>query len=327
METTKTNTLEQLILSAFAKDCLDGLSADKKHLSSKYFYDQRGSEIFQDIMRMHEYYLTDCELEIFERQKEEIFLAFSSHSSSFELVELGAGDGLKTKILLNHFLSKEIDFEYAPIDISESAVNQLLADLNQEFPKLKTRGLIGDYFHLLEELNYQDLPKILLFLGSNIGNFSRDEAVSFLSKLRNQMKAYDQLFIGFDLKKNPEIILNAYSDPHGHTAAFNLNLLSRMNRELEADFDVSAFKHLETYNQESGATRSFLISQKKQVVHISKLEEQISFEKGESIFMEISQKYDEMMIKDLANASGFRVNQSFYDSRHYYLNSLWELDN
>ncbi|NPD44112.1 MULTISPECIES: L-histidine N(alpha)-methyltransferase [unclassified Lentimicrobium] len=326
METTKTNTLEQLILNAFAKDCLDGLSADKKYLSSKYFYDHWGSKIFQDIMRMPEYYLTDCELEIFEKQKEDIYQAFSSHTSSFELVELGAGDGLKTKILLNHFLNKEIDFEYAPIDISESAVNQLLVDLEQEFPKLKTRGLIGDYFHLLEELNHQDLPKVLLFLGSNIGNFNRGKAVSFLSKLREQMKDHDQLFIGFDLKKDPQIILNAYSDPHGLTAAFNLNLLSRMNRELEANFDISAFKHLETYDEESGATKSFLISQKKQMVYLLKLEEQVSFEKGESIFMEISQKYDEAMINDLANSSGFKVSHSFYDSRHYYLNSLWELN-
>lgn len=317
--------MEQLILSTFAKDCMDGLLAKKKYLSSKYFYDHRGSEIFQDIMRMPEYYLTDCELEIFERQKEDIYNSFSTNSSTFELVELGAGDGLKTKILLSHFLSKRIDFEYAPIDISESAVKQLLQDLDQEFPDLKTRGLIGDYFHLLEELNHQDTPKILLFLGSNIGNFSREEAVSFLSQLRNQMKDQDQIFIGFDLKKDPQIILNAYSDPHGHTAAFNLNLLKRMNRELDANFDISEFKHLETYDEESGSTRSFLISQKKQMVKFPKLEEEISFEKGESIFMEISQKYDDTMINDLAQASGFKVNKNFYDSRHYYLNSLWKL--
>lgn len=315
--------MEQIILSTFAKDCLDGLSANKKYLSSKYFYDKRGSEIFQDIMRMPEYYLTDCELEIFEQQKEAIYHAFSNHSSAFELVELGAGDGLKTKILLSHFLDQNLDFEYAPIDISESAVHQLLADLKKELPRLKTKALIGDYFHLLEELNHQDIPKVIMFLGSNIGNFSWEEALSFLSQLRNQMKDKDQLFIGFDLKKDPKVILNAYSDPHGHTAAFNLNLLQRINRELDADFNLSNFKHLETYDKESGATKSFLMSQQKQKVHLAILDEELSFEKGESIFMEISQKYDESMIQRLASKAGFVLKQNFYDSRKYYLNSLW----
>ncbi len=317
--------MEQLILSAFAKDCMDGLMAERKYLSSKYFYDKRGSEIFQVIMRMPEYYLTDCELEIFEKQKQEIYAAFSQNSSAFELVELGAGDGLKTKILLSYFLAKNNDFEYAPIDISETAVHQLLNDLEKEFPSLKTRALIGDYFHLLEELNHQNIPKVIMFLGSNIGNFSWDEAVSFLSELRRQMKENDLLFIGFDLKKDSRIILNAYSDPHGHTAAFNLNLLQRMNRELEADFNLSNFKHLETYDEDNGATKSFLISQQKQKVYFSKFEEEISFEKGEGIFMEISQKYDEQMIQGLASAAGFEVKKNFYDSRRYYLNSLWEL--
>lgn len=318
--------MEQLILTSFAKDCLDGLMADQKYLSSKYFYDKRGSEIFQDIMRMPEYYLTDCELEIFQQQKEDIYSAFSTNSSTLELVELGAGDGLKTKILLSHFLDQNLDFEYAPIDISESAVHQLINELKNKFPNLRTRALIGDYFHLLEELNHQDIPKVLMFLGSNIGNFSWNEAVSFLSQLRSQMKNQDQLFIGFDLKKDPQIILKAYSDPHGHTAAFNLNLLNRINKELVANFDLSSFKHLETYDQESGATKSYLISQKKQTVDLSKLDEQIYFEKGESIFMEVSQKYDEGMISDLAHTSGFKVSQNFYDSRQYYINSLWVLD-
>lgn len=317
---------EQILLTNFAKDTLTGLSSEKKYLSSKYFYDTKGSQIFQDIMRMPEYYLTDCELEIFEKQKEDIFQAFSLKSKVFELVELGAGDGLKTKILLSHFLLKSIKFEYLPIDISRSAIEQLEADLKNEMPSLKTKGLIGDYFHLLEELNQSDQrPKIILFLGSNIGNFSEDEAIEFLGHIGEKMKADDQLFIGFDLKKDPQIILDAYSDPHGHTAAFNLNLLHRINRELDANFDLTCFEHLETYDTNSGAAKSYLVSKKKQIVKINSMAELIDFEEGEKIFMEISQKYSESSLRKIADRSGFEIVRNFYDSRLYYTNSLWKL--
>lgn len=317
---------EQILLTNFAKDTITGLSSEKKYLSSKYFYDTKGSQIFQDIMRMPEYYLTDCELEIFEKQKEDIFQAFSLKSKVFELVELGAGDGLKTKILLSHFLLKNIKFEYLPIDISRSAIEQLEADLIHEMPSLKTKGLIGDYFHLLEELNQSDQrPKIILFLGSNIGNFSEDEAIEFLGHIGEKMKADDQLFIGFDLKKDPQIILDAYSDPHGHTAAFNLNLLHRINRELDANFDLTCFEHLETYDTNNGAAKSYLVSKKKQSVKINSMAELIDFEEGERIFMEISQKYSESSLRKIADRSGFEIVRNFYDSRLYYTNSLWKL--
>jgi len=275
---------------------------------------------------MPEYYLTDSELEIFQTQKAEIYQAFSAHSSSFELVELGAGDGLKTKILLSYFLSQEAKFEYAPIDISQTAVEQLISDLKTSHPQIQTRGLIGDYFLLLEQLNnHEDQNKIILFLGSNIGNFKDNEALKFLAQIKKGMKDKDQLFIGFDLKKEPQLILDAYSDPHGYTAAFNLNLLTRINRELDANFELSGFKHFESYDTHSGAAKSFLISQKKQEVYLSQLDSKILFEKGEKIFMEISQKYDEQMISELAQKSGFEIIKNFYDSSKYYMNSLWQL--
>jgi len=275
---------------------------------------------------MPEYYLTDSELEIFQTQKAKIYQAFSAHSSSFELVELGAGDGLKTKILLSYFLSQEAKFEYAPIDISQTAVEQLISDLKTSHPQIQTRGLIGDYFLLLEQLNnHEDQNKIILFLGSNIGNFKDNEALKFLAQIKKGMKDKDQLFIGFDLKKEPQLILDAYSDPHGYTAAFNLNLLTRINRELDANFELSGFKHFESYDTHSGAAKSFLISQKKQEVYLSQLDSKILFEKGEKIFMEISQKYDEQMISELAQKSGFEIIKNFYDSSKYYMNSLWQL--
>lgn len=318
---------EQIILTTFARDVLEGLTASQKYLSSKYFYDSRGSEIFRNIMRMPEYYLTDCELEIFERQKQEILNRFISGFNSFELVELGAGDGLKTKILLEHFVSEEVDFEYAPIDISEAAVINLIEDLKKELPLLKTKPLIGDYFDLLGDLNRNgSRARILLFLGSNIGNFEEDEAIGFLKQLRNVMQDSDKIFIGFDLKKDPNIIMDAYDDPHGYTSDFNLNLLRRMNNELGANFDLDNYRHEEIYNEKTGAARSYIVSLKKQMVFLSELGLNVSLQENEKIYMEISQKYDEKMIQYLAEKSGFKVQQNFFDSKNYFVDSLWMIE-
>ena len=314
------------IQTEFAKDTLEGLSSEQKFLSSKYFYDDKGSKIFQDIMQMPEYYLTDCELEILKSSKQEILNDFSAEEAHFELVELGAGDGLKTKILLSHFLSKNIDFKYSPIDISEDAVKNLLTDLKKEIPELKVNGLIGDYFELIKDIKVNGYSKkIVLFLGSNIGNFNEQTSLEFFKHLKEVLNPQDQVFIGFDLKKDPDIILNAYNDPHGHTSAFNLNLLNRINQELNANFNLTVFKHQEVYDPQTGTAKSFLKSIKKQEVEITDLNEIISFEEGELIFMEISQKYDMEMIMDLAEKSGFEIVRNFYDHRQYFVNSLWKL--
>ena len=319
--------MEQIIIqSDFAKDVLNGLSSSSKYLSSKYFYDEKGSKIFQDIMRMSDYYLTDCELEIFKSHSKEILKDFSEKSSCFEIVELGAGDGLKTKILLSYFLSKGIDFKYSPIGISEDAVVNLIADLKNELPEVKTNGLVGDYFDLISDIKVNGYSKkIVLFLGSNIGNFDEQTALGFLRHLKSVLNKQDQVLIGFDLKKEPQLILNAYNDPQGHTAAFNLNLLERINNELEADFVVKDFKHQEVYNSESGTAKSFLISLKKQKVLIKELDKTFHFEEGEKIFMEMSQKYDLEMINELAENSGFEVVRNYFDKRQYFVNTLLKL--
>ncbi|MEA1897308.1 MAG: L-histidine N(alpha)-methyltransferase [Bacteroidota bacterium] len=318
--------METLTITAFAKDTLEGLSATHKYLSSKYFYDAKGSRIFQDIMQMPEYYLTDCELEIFRNRKQEIFEAFTEQDARYNLIELGAGDGLKTKVLLSHLLYKKANFEYTPIDISEQAINNLVLDLEQKIPGIKINGKVGDYFHLIERISqYDHSKKIILFLGSNIGNFNKSQSLSFLNKLNSQMQSGDLLFIGFDLKKDQNIILKAYNDPHGHTAAFNLNLLQRINNELNANFNLDNFRHVEVYDPESGTAKSKLISLKKQEIIIYDLNKIISFEQGESIFMEVSQKYDMEMIMDIANKSGFEIVRNLYDKRQYFVNSLWKL--
>ncbi|MCD4664901.1 MAG: L-histidine N(alpha)-methyltransferase, partial [Bacteroidales bacterium] len=280
--------MEQVLtLTDFAKDTLEGLSASPKYLSSKYFYDEQGSKIFQDIMHMPEYYLTDCELEIFKTQKQNILNEFIGQGTHFELVELGAGDGLKTKILLSHFLSQKASFKYTPIDISEEAVKNLVTNLKNEIPGLHVNGRIGDYFDLIKDFNVNgQTKKIILFLGSNIGNYNKQKSLGFLNQLKMVLNPQDQLFIGFDLKKDPGVILKAYNDPHGFTAAFNLNLLYRINRELDANFDLQNFKHHEVYDPQSGTAKSFLISRKNQEVNILSLNKTFSFEKWEPIFME-----------------------------------------
>ena len=323
----KINFMEQTtILTEFAQDTLVGLSAYPKYLSSKYFYDDKGSKIFQDIMRMPEYYLTDCELEIFQTQKQEIFQDFLGSETQFELIELGAGDGLKTKILLSHFLSQKVPFKFTPIDISAEAVNKLVDGLEKDIPGLQVNGQIGDYFHLIHDLKGNDqIRKIILFLGSNIGNFNDKESFEFLSHLKNVLNPNDLVFIGFDLKKDPDIILQAYNDPHGHTTAFNLNLLHRMNNELEANFDINNFMHQEIYNPQTGTAKSFLISLKTQEVNIHELDKSFMFNEGEMIFMEMSQKYDHEMISELSIKTGFEIVRNFNDKRQYFVNSLWRL--
>lgn len=321
--------MEQVAIHTnFGNDVLVGLSAKQKFLSSKYFYDDKGSRIFQDIMQMPEYYLTNCELEIFETKKQEIFEVFNNGGNKYDLIELGAGDGLKTKVLLSHFHDQNALFEYIPIDISEKAVKNLVTDLEHQIPQIKINGKVGDYFRLMEEINqYDHSKKILLFLGSNIGNYDEGDSINFLKKLRSVMIHRDMLFIGFDLKKDPEIILKAYNDPHGHTSAFNLNLLQRINNELNADFDLQNFRHHEVYNSQSGTAKSFLISLKKQEVKIIDLNKIISFKEGETIFMEMSQKYDMEMIVGLAANSGFEIVRNFFDERQYFVNSIWKLQN
>ena len=310
----------------FAADVLRGLSATPKYLSSKYFYDDEGSRLFQEIMKLPEYYLTRAETDIFRAQTREIFEAFAENSAAFDLIELGAGDGTKTFLLVDFFLRRNAAFKYVPIDISSEALNFLTEKFNAQFPNLTIQPEQGDYFRTLETFKSKsDKRKIILFLGSNIGNFAHEQAVEFFKSLRSVMNPNDLLFIGFDLQKDPQTIVAAYDDAQKITAAFNLNLLRRINRELGADFMLDNFSHYATYHPIDGAARSFLISRTAQTVFIEALNTSFEFAAWEPIFMEISQKYSLPMIENLAKKSGFEVARYFYDSRNYYTDALWKL--
>ena len=312
-------------LTTFAEDVLRGLSSTPKSLSSKYFYDDEGTRLFQEIMKLPEYYLTGCEHEIFSTQTDAIFRSFANGDNAFDLIELGAGDGTKTAVLVDHFLKQNADISYSPIDISQEALDALSAKFSAEFPTFKIETRTGDYFRILESLkNGSGRRKILLFLGSNIGNFSREQALEFFRHLRDVMNEPDDLlFIGFDLQKDPHVIVQAYDDAAGVTAAFNLNLLKRINRELGANFDLDKFTHYANYRPIDASARSFLISREKQSVRIEAIDRTFEFEQWEAVFMEISQKYNLRMIEDLAAESGFEIKQNFFDSRNYYCDSLW----
>ena len=313
------------IIKPIAIDTASGLSLKNKQLSSKYFYDEKGSKIFQDIMRMPEYYLTDSEYEIFLKQAHRIIQMTNEANTPLELVELGAGDGIKTKLLIKELYRKNTAFRYIPIDISEEILFSMAGNLKNDFDGLDVDPKAGDYFDMMEEIGrLSDTPKLILFLGSNIGNYSFEDSIAFLKHIREIIHPQDKLLIGFDLKKDPQVIINAYNDPHGHTGRFNLNLLARLNTELNANFDLSNFKHAPFYDPEKGVAKSFIVSTENQSVYIAELDKHVEFKKWETIYTEQSQKYDADSIAELAKLSGFEVIKNFTDSNEYFYDSLWK---
>ena len=314
--------------TSFKKEVHKGLSCYPKYLSSKYIYDAAGDKLFQDIMALPEYYLTNCEFEILTTHKQDISKLFKGSGQGFDLIELGAGDGKKTKILLEYLSENDFNFVYKPIDISQNSIDNLSEALKKEIPNVVVEGEKGEYFEVLERLqSYNTRKKVIMVLGSNIGNLLHDRAIQFLTKLKDTMHKDDLLFMGFDQKKDPQTILNAYNDESGVTAAFNKNLLVRINRELRGNFDPSLFKHWEVYNPESGTAKSYLVATKANEVYIEDLDLSISFEPWETIHTEISQKYDDKIVQWLAKESGLKIETSFSDTREFYKNYVFRIEN
>ena len=307
--------------SHFKSEVQRGMSSIPKYISSKYFYDKRGDELFQEIMKLPEYYLTNSEMEILEKNKNRI-LNIISPGANFDLIDLGAGDALKTKILLNFFLDQKADFTYIPVDISKDAIESLTEHFEKKVPELKVAGVSAEYIPALESLQTKK-KKVILFLGASIGNFSYLETVDFLRDIHKTMHPGDILLIGFDLKKDHGTILAAYNDQSGITREFNYNLLHRVNRELGANFDTSNFEHVPAYNWETGEATSSLVSRIEQVVSIPALNMKVHFRKRESIHTEISRKYSLPEIAGLAATTGFELVENLYDDRNYFTDSVW----
>ena len=313
-------------LSPFARDVYTGLRNKRKSIPSKYFYDEEGDRIFQQIMKMPEYYLTNAEHEIFTGQAGDICDAIEATAEPFNLIEFGAGDGFKTRILLKHLLQIGADFTYYPVDISQNILDELKSDLATEIPDLKVETLNMDYFAALQFMHrLNDLKTITLFLGSNIGNFHLDEAADFLKELSSNCEGGDLLLLGVDLKKDKKIITLAYNDPAGITADFNLNLLTRMNRELDANFRIDQFEHFTFYEEKTGEVQSFLVSLTDQSVFFKNLDWEVAFKKGERIHTEISRKYSLEELESIAQKDNFDVVRHFLDSRKYFTDTLWRV--
>jgi L-histidine N-alpha-methyltransferase len=307
----------------FLADVQEGLSGEPKKLPSKYFYDATGDKLFVEIMNLPEYYLTNAEHEILREQTAQIIQSLNLDPlQEFELIELGAGDGTKTKEILYYLQNNSYNYSYRPVDISQHALDSLKGNLKEEMPGLRIKPLQGDYFDALSSIKGNDLPKVILFLGSNMGNMYDENAKKFMLQLSQQLEKGDKVFVGLDRIKAVEIVLPAYNDSQGVTAKFNLNLLTRINRELGANFQVGQFEHAPSYTEESGIARSALRSLTKQSVYLKTLDRHFNFSAGELVHTEISRKYNRSILESVLKDSGFSITKEFRDSKEFFSNWL-----
>ncbi|HEV3087564.1 MAG TPA: L-histidine N(alpha)-methyltransferase [Candidatus Elarobacter sp.] len=307
-------------VATFAEDVRTGLGTRPYSLSPKYFYDDLGSALFEAITRLPEYYLTRVERDLLLTYRREIVAAMDA---PLELVELGSGSAVKTRLLIDAILERQPALTYHPIDISADAVSESSLALAASYERLKIIAYASDYFPLLRDKRLVTHGRVLaLFLGSNIGNFEPAEARELLRLLAAARHPGDGLLVGYDLKKDPSILELAYDDPTGVTAAFNKNLLARMNRELGADFDLGAFRFSARWNEERGAVQSFLVSEREQRVQIPASGLIVEFAAGETIHTESSYKFTREEIVALGNQCGYAEKKTYTDAAGRYALSL-----
>ncbi|MFW5874635.1 MAG: L-histidine N(alpha)-methyltransferase [bacterium] len=306
----------------FAQDVLCGLSLQQKSLPCKYIYDDFGTELFSRIMTLPEYYPAECEAEILENQG--VAIAKKAGEGPLNLVELGAGDGSKTRILVKSFIKAGISFTYVPIDISRAAVSRCEEHICRDFPDLRPRGMVSDYFEGLRWLSGQKQGRnVVLFLGSTIGNFTPKAATSFLADLCRSLNPGDMVLIGFDLVKDTDVMVRAYNDARGLTEQFNKNILARINRDLGGTFDLDCFRYFSGWDPASGGIQSYLISRRMQKVRIEALSETFAFRSGEAIHTESSYKFTLPQVRKMAAHSGFSISGRYPDSRSWFADFLF----
>ncbi len=312
--------------NGFAADVRRGLRARPKVLPAKYFYDAHGSRLFEAITELPEYYPTRTETAILRRSAGELRGCLGGHLS---LVELGSGSSTKTIILLERLLDEQDELHYFPIDISASILEETAERLDERYPELAVTAIASEYGAGLQRASRivaerPSVPdrKLVLFLGSSIGNLEPPAAKAFLRRIRDTLSPGDGLLVGFDLQKDRRILHAAYNDAAGVTAAFNKNLLARINRELDGGFDLDAFSHRAFYNEDEGRIEMHLVSRRRQSVPIGVLGESFDFEEGETIHTESSYKYTLEQIGDYARGSGFSIRRLFTDEREWFALAL-----
>lgn len=299
-------------LEKFRAEVLDALSKERKELPSKYFYDERGSYLFERICELDDYYVHRVETEILKSSMEEIGKCLGP---SILLVEYGCGDCAKTRILLDNLPGLSA---YVPIDISWEQLSRVATELDGDYPQIELLPVCADYTDSFGLPHPSRTKKrvVIYYPGSTIGNFDPLPAYHFLKQIGDVCGAGGALLIGVDLKKDPLVLHGAYNDHEGVTAAFNLNILERINRELGADFDIESFRHYAFYNPRMGRVEMHLISLKKQAVHLDDVT--FYFHQGESIWTESSYKYTLDQFESLAAATGFRLERTWTDERRWF---------
>jgi L-histidine Nalpha-methyltransferase len=307
--------LHLLANDAIALEVLEGLSATPKWLPSKLFYDQIGSDLFEQITELPEYYLTRTERSILETYASEIL---EQAGTSLTLVELGAGTATKTCILIGELLGRQSRALFYPIDVSPSALQEAVAQLGRQFPGLRVNPIVADYTGGVAALSRISGRKLVLYIGSSIGNFEPDDGIRMLRRIRRTLRTGDALLLGADFAKSPKILVPAYDDSQGVTAKFNKNILARLNREFDADFDVEQFRHIPMWNRKLSRIEAYLESATAQTVFIPALDMDLSFAPGERIHTENSYKYTDDMIESILRESGFRLEHTWCDRKKWF---------
>ena len=306
----------------FAEDVARGLAASPKSLPPKYFYDEQGSLLFEQITELEEYYLTRTEAGMLAAHGHDMLAAAGD---PLTLVELGSGSSSKTRLLLDILAKRQARVDYVPIDISPTVVTEFGEQLLNDYPSLHIRGLICDYHQAMGELKSESHGRrLFLFLGSSMGNYTPQQAVRLLRVVREAMGPQDRLLLGLDLKKDAAVLRRAYDDAKGVTAAFNLNLLARINRELGGRFELERFRHKAFYNEEQGRVEMHLESLVSQLVPVNGLQRSFSFKNGETIHTENSYKFDRQGLQEILEPCALAIQRQWLDHRRWFSLNLIE---
>ena len=307
-------TIESEASSSLEDDIRAGLLSKPRSMPPKYFYDERGSVLFDQICDTPEYYPTRTESQLLERHAPAIMQATAPR----HVIELGSGASRKTRHLLRAWEAMSGGRTYWPLDVSEEMLVQTATELNQEFKTLRVAVIVADYGAGLDGLPAFESPSLFVFLGSTIGNFSHDDGVSFLREVATQMRREDALLIGMDRIKPTPVLNAAYNDAQGLTAAFNLNLLNVLNREAGADFKPQRFRHVAFFDEAAAQIEMYLESRVAQTVRIASLNETIDLTAGERILTEISRKFTPESINRLLSKAGFEVERRYEPANEYF---------
>lgn len=298
------------------RDVLEGLSAPRKRLPSYLFYDQHGSALYEQITELPEYYPTRTERKILETHADEIVaLAAEGSEKPLQVVELGAGTASKTQIILQAVVARQRRCVFLPIDVSAAALDEAQARLRAQLPAVEVRPFVGHHQDAFQTIQQLGPRRLVLFIGSSIGNFEDADAIALLRGVRRSLTPGGALLLGTDLRKSPEILIPAYDDAQGVTAAFNKNILAHLNRELGAHFDLDAFRHVALWNEGQSRVEMHLESLRAQRVRVEGLDRSFLFEAGERIHTESSIKYDDERVDGILGACGFRRRRTFTDPR------------